>query len=130
MKRRLLRLSLLPALLLAWLTTPGLHPILQLSSRALGIIFDRSTNLPADYQRSAFVALHGSWNRSTPDGYKVVSLHWNEDGAITERDLLTGFLTAKGRILSRPAELAQGEDSSLYISDDHGDTLYRLYPTR
>jgi len=97
---------------------------------ALGIIFNRSSNLPADYQRSAFVALHGSWNRSTPDGYKVVSLHWNEDGAITERDLLTGFLTAKGRILGRPAELAQSEDGSLYISDDHADTLYRLYPTK
>ena len=97
---------------------------------ALGIVFNRSSKLPADYQRSAFVALHGSWNRSTPEGYKVVSLHWNEDGAITERDLLTGFLTAKGRILGRPAELAQGEDGSLYISDDHADTLYRLYPTK
>jgi len=96
---------------------------------ALGIIFNRSSKLPPDYQRSAFVALHGSWNRSTPDGYKVVSLHWNEDGSIVEKDLLTGFLTPKGRILGRPAELAQSEDGSLYISDDHADTLYRLNPT-
>jgi len=59
----------------------------------------------------------------------VVSLHWNNDGSIVEKDLLTGFLTPKGKILGRPAELAQDEDGSLYISDDHADTLYRLYPT-
>ncbi|MEZ0154350.1 MAG: sorbosone dehydrogenase family protein [Candidatus Reddybacter sp.] len=96
----------------------------------LGIIFNRSSKLPADYERSAFVALHGSWNRSTPDGYKIVSLHWNVDGSIVEKDLLTGFLTPKGRVLGRPAELAQDEDGSLYISDDHADTLYRLYPAK
>ncbi len=95
---------------------------------ALGIIFNRSDSLPPSYRRSAFVALHGSWNRSVPDGYKVVSLQWKEDGSIVENDLLWGFLTATGRILGRPAELAQGEDGSLYISDDFADTLYRLYP--
>ena len=47
----------------------------------LGLHFLRITNaLPAIYQRSAIVALHGSWNRSSLDGYKVTSLHWAEDG--------------------------------------------------
>ncbi len=96
----------------------------------LGIAFNRSSHLPSAYERSAFVTLHGSWNRSTPDGYKVISLHWNEDGAIIEKDLLTGFLTTKGRVLGRPAEIVQDEDGSLYISDDYADTLYRLYPTK
>ena len=40
----------------------------------------------------AIVALHGSWNRSVKDGYKVVSLHFAADGSITERDFLGGFL--------------------------------------
>lgn len=97
---------------------------------ALGIIFNRSSKLPVEYERSAFVALHGSWNRSMPDGYKVVSLLWNDDGGIVEKDLLTGFLTPKGRILGRPAELVQDEDGSLYISDDHADIIYRLAPDK
>jgi len=96
---------------------------------SLGILFNRSSQLPVDYQRSAFVALHGSWNRTTPDGYKVVSLHWTNNGNIVEKDLLTGFLTPRGKVLGRPAELAQDENGSLYISDDHADTLYRLFPT-
>ncbi|MBQ0720151.1 MAG: PQQ-dependent sugar dehydrogenase [Gammaproteobacteria bacterium] len=97
---------------------------------ALGMIFNRSSKLPAEYQRSAFVALHGSWNRSIPDGYKVVSLHWNEDGSMIEKDLLSGFLSPESKILGRPAEITQGADGSLYISDDHADTLYRVYPTQ
>lgn len=111
---------------------PGNHPAhgFRPHNAALGIIFNRSSKLPVEYERSAFVALHGSWNRSMPDGYKVVSLHWNDDGGIVEKDLLTGFLTPKGRILGRPAELAQDEDGSLYISDDHADIIYRLYTTQ
>ena len=111
---------------------PGKHPVhgFRPHNAALGIIFNRSSKLPVGYERSAFVALHGSWNRTTPDGYKVVSLHWNDDGNIVEKDLLTGFLTPKGKILGRPAELTQDENGSLYISDDHADTLYRLDPTK
>ena len=65
-----------------------------------------------------------------PGDCKVVSLHWNDGGSIVEKDLLTGFLTPKGRVLDPPAELAQDEGGNLDISDDHADTLYRLYPIK
>jgi len=90
----------------------------------LGISFIDSAGWPLDYRRSALVALHGSWNRSTPDGYKVVSLHWGENG-IEERDFLSGF-NSQGEILGRPVDVAQGPDGAIYISDDYAGAIYRV----
>jgi len=90
----------------------------------LGIAFLDGETLPSQYQRSALVALHGSWNRSEPDGYKVVSLHWSDDG-IEERDFLSGF-NRKGNIIGRPADIVQGADGAIYISDDYAGAIYRL----
>jgi glucose/arabinose dehydrogenase len=90
----------------------------------LGMTFVDGTGLPEAYQRSALVALHGSWNRSEPDGYKVVSLHWTEDG-IEERDFLTGF-NQDGDISGRPVDVAQGPDGAIYVSDDYAGAIYRI----
>ena len=90
----------------------------------LGITFIDAGGWPAQFQRSALVALHGSWNRSEPDGYKVVSLHWTADG-IEERDFLTGF-NLDGEISGRPVDVAQGPDGAIYISDDYAGAIYRL----
>jgi hypothetical protein len=72
------------------------------------------------------VALHGSWNRSEPDGYKVVSLHWGTDG-IEERDFLTGF-NRDGDITGRPADVIQAPDGVIYVSDDYAGAIYRIVP--
>ncbi|MEZ5501128.1 MAG: PQQ-dependent sugar dehydrogenase [Halioglobus sp.] len=90
----------------------------------LGISFLDAAGLPPQFQRSALVALHGSWNRSSPDGYKVVSLHWTEAG-IEERDFLTGF-NQDGDISGRPVDVAQGPDGAIYISDDYAGAIYRV----
>jgi glucose/arabinose dehydrogenase len=90
----------------------------------LGMTFLSGDKLPPQYQRSALVALHGSWNRSSPDGYKVVSLHWTADG-IEERDFLTGF-NQDGNISGRPVDIAQGPDGAIYISDDYAGAIYRV----
>ncbi len=90
----------------------------------LGITFLNADGLPPEYRRSALAALHGSWNRSSPDGYKVVSLHWTEDG-IEERDFLTGFLE-DGDISGRPVDVAQGPDGDIFISDDYAGAIYRV----
>lgn len=91
----------------------------------LGIRFVRQAKMPAGYDNSALVALHGSWNRSTADGYKVVSLHWGPDGSIRSRDFMTGFET-RGNIIGRPVDIAEGPDRCLYISDDYSGTIYRV----
>ena len=91
----------------------------------LGLAFLRSTKLPPGYERTAIVALHGSWNRSTLDGYKVVALRWQEDGSIAEGDFLTGFLT-DSKLIGRPAGVLEGPDGAIYVSDDYAGVVYRV----
>ena len=91
----------------------------------LGVHFLRVANAGSGYERTALVALHGSWNRRVPDGYKVVALHWMADGSIVERDFLTGFLGPDG-VIGRPAFIAEGSDGALYVSDDYAGVIYRV----
>ncbi|MDF1819814.1 MAG: PQQ-dependent sugar dehydrogenase [Immundisolibacteraceae bacterium] len=91
----------------------------------LGIVFLDGSQLPAAYQRSALVAQHGSWNRSRKSGYRVVSLHWDSSGTISERDFLTGFELDE-EVIGRPAFVEQGPDGAIYISDDFNGSIYRV----
>lgn len=90
----------------------------------LGITF-LSAETPGHYRHAALVALHGSWNRTAKDGYKVVSLHWQADGTIVERDFLWGFLLDED-VIGRPVDVAQGADGAIYVSDDYTGVIYRV----
>jgi glucose/arabinose dehydrogenase len=81
-------------------------------------------NPPPGFARAALVALHGSWNRSEPDGYEVVSLHWSEQG-IVEREFLTGFLD-DGTVLGRPVDVVHGPEGAVFVSDDYAGAVYRI----
>ena len=94
----------------------------------LGIGFVNTSDWPGNFDRVALVALHGSWNRSSPDGYKVVSLHFTSSG-IEERDFLSGF-NQDGTILGRPVDVLQGPDGAIYISDDYAGAIYRVSQER
>lgn len=91
----------------------------------LGMTFVRHPSAPPGYRGAALVALHGSWNRSELDGYKVVSLHWNEAGDIEERDFVTGFLV-DGDVIGRPVDVIEGPTGAFYVSDDYGGAIYRV----
>lgn len=91
----------------------------------LGIRFINVPDFPEKYRDAALVALHGSWNRSTYDGYKVVSLHRNPDGSFTEEDFISGF-ELEGDVMGRPVDVAVGPDECVYISDDYGMAIYRV----
>jgi len=96
----------------------------------LGIHFIKSTdNLPKAYSKTALVALHGSWNRSELDGYKILSLHWKLDGSIESRDFMTGFLGDKG-IIGRPVSIVENSAGQFYITDDLGGRIYRITYTK
>ena len=91
----------------------------------LGMTFLRGSRVPPHYRGAAVVALHGSWNRTRKDGYKVVSLHWGVDGRIEERDFLAGFLGPDDDVIGRPVDVAEGPDGSVYVSDDYAGSVYR-----
>ncbi len=91
----------------------------------LGITFLRKGRYPEDFHHDALVALHGSWNRSEKDGYRVARLSWGPDGAITETDFMTGFLK-EGDVIGRPVDVLEASDGAIYISDDYTGSVYRL----
>jgi glucose/arabinose dehydrogenase len=91
----------------------------------LGIVFVRGAAAPASLRGAALVALHGSWNRTAKDGYKVVSLHWQPDGGIVERDFLVGF-EREGDVIGRPVDVAEGPDGAFYVSDDYAGSILRV----
>lgn len=91
----------------------------------LGLRFLKHPGRSEAFRRAALVALHGSWNRSEPDGYKVVSLHWGEDDVIEERPFLDGFRGEAG-LIGRPVDVAEGPDGSIYVSDDYAGVVYRV----
>ena len=92
----------------------------------LGIRFVKAhRSLPPGFNRMALVALHGSWNRSVLDGYKVISLHWDNQGNIESRDFVSGFLADDG-IMGRPVDIAQDRQGRFYITDDLGGQIYRV----
>jgi glucose/arabinose dehydrogenase len=89
----------------------------------LGIVFLRHSTLPGEWRRTALVALHGSWNRTSKSGYKVVSLHWGDDGTIAEREFLVGFEQDEN-VIGRPVDVAEGADGTIYVSDDYANSVY------
>jgi glucose/arabinose dehydrogenase len=91
----------------------------------LGITFVRGDRAPAAYRGAALVALHGSWNRTEKDGYRVVSLHFSDDGRVEERDFAVGF-EKDDHVIGRPVDVAVGPDGAFYVSDDYARAIYRI----
>jgi glucose/arabinose dehydrogenase len=74
------------------------------------------------------IGQHGSWNRSTLSGYKVIFVPFeNGRPAGPPRDILTGFLAPDERVsYGRPVGVAMGPDGSLLVADDVGDVIWRV----
>ena len=79
------------------------------------------------FGKSALVALHGSWNRSQPDGYKVVVLHWDDADNISSTDFVSGF-EHRGNIVGRPVDIVDDGARGFFISDDYANVIYRVQP--
>ncbi|MGH8116836.1 MAG: PQQ-dependent sugar dehydrogenase [Rhodanobacteraceae bacterium] len=81
---------------------------------------------PASYEGAIFIAEHGSWNRSSKVGYRVVVVHVGKDGKVTgSAPFLTGFLDGQ-KTLGRPADVQPLRDGSLLVSDDYNGVIYRV----
>ena len=96
----------------------------QAHAAPLGLVFYTGTQFPAEYRGDAFVALHGSWNRSVPVGYKVIRVRLSGTAPLAE-DFATGWL-AGDRHWGRPVDLAVAPDGALFLSDDGLGAVYRI----
>jgi glucose/arabinose dehydrogenase len=93
---------------------------------ALGLRFYKGKQFPAAYKNQLFVALHGSWNRDEPDGYKVVLLKFKQNKPVSEENFISGWLAADDKVLGRPVDILDLPDGSLLISDDQAGLIYRV----
>ena len=106
-------------------TTPDV--LIQPHSAPLGVAFYEGGRFPAEYDGDAFVALHGSWNRTKRTGYKIIRLRFENGRATGEyEDFVTGFVASDADIWGRPVSLAIGPDGALYFSDDGGGAIWRV----
>jgi glucose/arabinose dehydrogenase len=104
--------------------------LLPSHSAALGLIFYTGSQFPAEYRHSAFVALHGSINRSKLSGYSVVRVPFRDGKpSAPPQDFLTGFIARdddEKQVWGRPVGLLQLADGSLLVSDDGGKRIWRV----
>jgi hypothetical protein len=84
-------------------------------------------SFPAEYRGDIFAAFHGSWNRSSRTGYKVVRVHLNHGVATGEYDdFLTGFVVDGHGVWGRPVGVAVAHDGALLVTEDGNGTLWRI----
>jgi glucose/arabinose dehydrogenase len=97
---------------------------------SLGLCWMPSGTLPG-FPDGMAIGQHGSWNRSTLSGYKVVFVPF-ENGRPSgpARDILSGFLSPDERqSYGRPVGVTLGPDGSLLVADDVGDVIWRVTGT-
>ena len=95
----------------------------------LDLAFYTGKMFPARYQGGMFVALHGSWNRSQRQGYKIAFIPFkNRMATAGPEDFVSGWMLApdKKEVWGRPVGLLQMPDGSLLVSDDGGRKLWRI----
>lgn len=109
------------------------EPVVQVEAHSapLGLAFYDATMFPEKYRGDLFVALHGSWNRSRPTGYRVIRVVMGDKGAAQQKeDFITGWLrpgeTRKGAWMGRPVDVKVGPEGALYVSDDSAGIIYRV----
>ena len=96
------------------------------------LLIYNGTAFPKPYQGGAFIAFHGSWNR-TPlpqEGYNVVFQPLADGKAsgpfVVFADGFAGAYKDPGRAAFRPTGLAEGPNGELYISDDVHGRIWRI----
>ena len=106
-------------------------------SAPLGIAFYTGEQFPMHYRNGAFIALHGSWNRSKANGYKVVFVPFVNGMPAPIEDFMTGFLLSEGGrnpdgsmapIIQwgRPVGVTVARDGSLLVTDDQGGRIWQV----
>lgn len=98
-------------------------------SAPLGLAFIPETAAwPEEYWNDLIVAYHGSWNRSSPTGYKLVRFKLDRQGNVEGvEDFVTGWLTPAGA-LGRPVDILVTPEGTMYVSDDKAGVIYEIRP--
>ncbi|WP_428029213.1 PQQ-dependent sugar dehydrogenase [Ancylobacter sp.] len=106
----------------------AVKPEVEMEAHAadLGMTFYTGKQFPAKYRGGIFSVQHGSWNRTTPVGARVMFTSLNEDGTAAKTEPFAEGWLSNGEYLGRPASVAQLNDGSLLVSDDTSGAIYRI----
>ena len=91
----------------------------------LGMRFYTGSMFPREYHNAIFIAEDGSWNRSTPIGYRIAVAYPRPDGTARTEVFAEGWLKG-ARAWGRPVDVLVAPDGSLLVSDDAADMIYRI----
>src|SRR6059036_3923091 len=92
---------------------------------AIGMRFYTGRMFPEKYRGGVFIAEHGSWNRSTPIGYRVSFVKIENGRATSYEPFASGWLKG-GTASGRPADVLVMPDGALLVSDDKAGQIYRI----
>ena len=104
-------------------------PVQELGAHVapLALKFYRGKMFPEKYKDYAFIAEHGSWNRSSKVGYRISLVQLQDNKAVSYETFIDGWLNdATQEQFGRPVDILFLEDGSMLISDDFGDAIYRV----
>ncbi|MFL6202263.1 MAG: PQQ-dependent sugar dehydrogenase [Thermoanaerobaculia bacterium] len=112
---------------------------------AIGMRFYTGPMFPAGYRNRILFAEHGSWNRDTPIGYRVMMVRLERESlspgtgeragergdginykAVSYEPFAEGWLRKDGKAWGRPADVLVMPDGSLLVSDDEAGVIYRI----
>jgi glucose/arabinose dehydrogenase len=99
---------------------------------SLGLCWLPAGTLPGFAEDGMVIGQHGSWNRSTLSGYRVVFVPFaNGRPSGPPRDILSGFLAPDESVsYGRPVGVAIGPGGCLLVADDVGNVVWRVTAAR
>ncbi|MBT5946165.1 MAG: sorbosone dehydrogenase family protein [Nitrospinaceae bacterium] len=92
---------------------------------SLGMRFYKGDMFPPRYRGQIFIAEHGSWNRSTPIGYRVRLVRLDNGRHVSYENFASGWLK-KGKAWGRPVDIQLMPDGAMLVSDDFAGAIYRI----
>ncbi len=94
---------------------------------SLGLVFSSSSTISKTFSNGVFIGQHGSWNRTSLSGYKVIFVPFVNGKPHGEPiDVLTGFVNKNGDAYGRPVGVALDKHGALLVADDVGNTIWRV----
>ena len=95
----------------------------------LDFVFYTGKQFPQEYQGGAFLAFHGSWNRSKRVGQSIAFVPFrNGKPSGPPREIVTGWMLGpdQAEVWGRPVALLQLPDGSLLVSEDGNKRIWHL----
>ncbi len=104
-------------------------PVLNLGAHVapLGMKFYTGNQFPAEYKNSILVAEHGSWNRHTYQGARIVRVTADPDGKNAKEEVFaSGWIAGPQDFYGRPDDIIVAKDGSILVSDDWAGAVYQI----